>query len=235
VVEVPAAAEPVLAKAEPAIAREALEASEADSLDESAPLPPPPPLVGVTCPNCGEELASRPLGQSPCPHCRRVIHVRARQGVFRSGLVGEDDVDAIDFLETVEPFGISEADCRRLLREAPGRNLVEVLGDLCEARVAALPEGKRSRLLEEMAMFRKFRGEEYLSLRRRAAASSLGKLRQEGVARVSIGARGGECCAACAPALGQVLGVAEAEAQALLPAPVCTRPDGLCRCTYLPA
>ncbi len=209
--------------------------AEPEEADESAPLPAPAPLVGVACPNCGHELESRPLGQSPCPHCSRTIHVRARQAIFRGGLVGEADVDAVDFLESVEPFGIQEADCRRRLEQRPGAPLSQVLWELCEARVAALPEARRGRLLEEMAMFRRFRGEEFVSLRRQAAAAQLRRLEQEGVARVRVGARGGDCCPGCAPLLGQELAPGEALERGLLPAAGCSRPDGLCRCVYLPA
>ena len=184
--------------------------------------------VDASCPNCAEPLATRPRSRTTCGHCGRIIHVRARQTLFRSGLVGEDDVDAVDFLERIEPFGIEERQCLPLMLGSP---LADVLWQLCEERLEAIPLARQAHLLNEMAQFLRWQGNDATPLRQRAENASLRVLEERGAERIKIVARGEAAGAACQETAGLVLDMAAALEAGPLPVSTCTSRDA-CRCAY---
>ncbi|MFQ5767320.1 MAG: hypothetical protein ACE5ID_04980 [Acidobacteriota bacterium] len=192
------------------------------------------------CPACGEELKNRPLVRQICPHCGGAIHVRARQSLYPNGLVAEENLNAIDFLEAVEPLGISEAVVMRRLKSAPVRgakppSLGDIVLTLCREQAETLPPHRRARLFNEMSLFLKWEGRPFLERRRQAELCQLQALRQEGVRRVQLATRRGSACAACQAAAGLVLEIDAAEREQCLPVAGCRHPEGWCRCLYRPA
>ncbi|MFQ5720201.1 MAG: hypothetical protein ACE5IK_11700 [Acidobacteriota bacterium] len=186
------------------------------------------PAQAIVCPNCRESLDHRPKSRSACPHCTRTIHIRARQSIFRSGLVGEDDVDAIDFLERVEPFGIDERTCLDGMRD---RSLAEVVWQLCEDRLHEIPTRRQAQLLNEMAECMRWRGLDPGPLRLRAETAALLSLKERGIEKVAIVTRGDAACARCAARSGEVFPIDDALEKLPLPVTDCTS-SGVCRCAY---
>jgi hypothetical protein len=189
------------------------------------------------CPNCRSGLEEKPRQRVRCPQCGENIHVRWRQRIFRSGLVAERDVNAVDFLENLEPFGITEALCRERLEAAQKLTatppaLGEILWTLGQERLPDLPEAAQIRLLNEMSMFLHWQGKDCLGLRRRAEGIVLRRLLRDGIRQVRISPRGAGACEACRQAAGAILEIEREVAAPSLPRAACVHPDGLCRCSY---
>jgi hypothetical protein len=148
-------------------------------------------------------------------------------------------VNAVDFLENLEPFGITESLCRERLEEAPGAKgsspaLGDILWALSQERLPGLPEAAQVRLLNEMSMFLHWQGKDCRRLRRRAEVIVLRRLLRDGTRQVRISPRGGGACPACRQAGGTVLATEREIDAPSLPLAACTHPDGLCRCSYSP-
>ena len=212
---------------------------------DSTPLPEAPAEAAreiapaAYCPNCRSPLEEKPRQRVRCPHCSENIHVRWRQRIFRSGLVAERDVNAVDFLENLEPFGITEALCRERLEAAQGLTatppaLAEILWTLGQERLPGLPEAAQVRLLNEMSMFLHWQGKDCVSLRRKAEGIVLRRLLRDGTRQVRISPRGAGACPACHQAAGTVLETEREIDAPSLPLAACIHPDGLCRCSYSP-
>ena len=184
--------------------------------------------VEVACPNCGETLESKPISRTVCVHCERIIHLRARQTIFHSGLVGEDDVDAIDFLERIEPFAIDEKQCQDRMHD---RSLAEAIWQLCEERLEQLPIPRQANLLKEMGEYLRWQGKDATPLRRRAEGTNLLAMKEKGVLRVKIVARSNSACRACQEVAGSTLEIERALHELPLPVQSCTGPTA-CRCVY---
>jgi hypothetical protein len=153
--------------------------------------------------------------------------------------VAERDVNAVDFLENLEPFGITEALCRERLEAARGAGasppaLGDILWTLSQDRLPGLPEAAQIRLLNEMSMFLHWQGKDCLSLRRNAERIVLRRLSRDGILKVRISPRGAAACAACRQAAGTVLEIEREMDAPSLPLAACFHPDGLCRCSYGP-
>jgi hypothetical protein len=153
--------------------------------------------------------------------------------------VAERDVNAVDFLENLEPFGITEAHCRERLEAAQGLTtappaLGDILWTLGQERLPGLPEAAQIRLLNEMSMFLHWQGEDCVGLRRNAEQLILRRLLRDGILKVRISPRGAGACPACLQASGKVLETEQEIDAPSLPLAACIHPDGLCRCSYSP-
>jgi len=188
-------------------------------------------------PEAPAETAREIAPAAYCPNCRSPLEEKPRQRV--SGLVAERDVNAVDFLENLEPFGITEALCRERLEAAQGLTatlpaLGEVLWTLGQERLPGLPEAAQIRLLNEMSMFLHWQGKNCVSLRRKAEGIVLRRLLRDGTRQVRISPRGAGACPACHQAAGTVLETEREIDAPSLPLAACIHPDGLCRCSYSP-
>lgn len=193
-----------------------------------------------SCPACGQRLAERPHMKTVCPACGKGIHVRGGQAIFPHGLVPEDEVDAVDLMERLEPLGITQDEClKRLERDERGRPRAGALGallrELCEERLPELLPATQVRLLHEMARERQWRSEDPRPLLRRAQVILLQKMRTAGVTRVRVACSGSDACPACRELTGRSLSISDALAQQMLPNADCRHPGGLCRCRYTEA
>lgn len=214
-------------------------ASTDDEPGSSPPLPRPALLPqgekrgGIACPNCGAALEKKPLEKTACRVCGENIHVRARQRTFPSGLVAERDINAIDFLENIEPLGITEPLCQERLAHAPNErptSLGPLLLGLCRERLTDLPWAGKIRLLHEMARFCQWEGKDDRPLLREAALARLRQIREAGGQSVVLTGRGDSSCPACRALAGTVLEVERALAGRWLPVDGCTSPP--CRCLF---
>lgn len=193
-----------------------------------------------SCPACGEDLAERPHMKTACPACGKGIHVRGGQKIFPNGLVPDDEVEAVDLMERLEPLGITQEMCLKSLeRDKNGRPragaLAALLRDMCEERLPELLPATQVRLLHEMARERQWRSEDPRPLLRRAQVILLQKMRDAGVTRVRMACSGSDSCPACRELTGRSLAIEDALAQQMLPNADCRHPGGLCRCRYTKA
>jgi hypothetical protein len=210
--------------------------------------PDMPEPIAPVCPYCRQILDKRPKRKTKCPHCDKDIYVRARQHLFPSTLLTEQDARVADHLERAKDYGLEDADfaglreqlSRRFAREPSSGDVLWALFQDTLQRAMKSGDLQQCKMLYlEMALFVYEEGREFFHLLEQSRKMELTAYKRDGfVDRVFIITAGDASCEACQELKGTVFTIDDALEQMPIPCRDCTfdfqgsGQPGWCRCLY---
>ncbi|MEO0127659.1 MAG: phage minor head protein [candidate division WOR-3 bacterium] len=74
-------------------------------------------MIEAACPYCLKILSNVPKRKFKCPYCAKDIYVRAKQALFESHLLSEEESQVVDWFNKLQGYGFTRDDFRRKKEE----------------------------------------------------------------------------------------------------------------------
>ncbi len=188
-------------------------------------------------------LKNVPKRKTKCPHCQRVIYVRAKQGFFPRVTLTEEEARAVDWLKKLAGTPEEVDRERQQLADEFGRQPrpADVVWRMLHRRLSA--SSYAPQWYSSMALFRLEEGHEFFSLLQEASRAQLHhwiqtsrRLPVAECVKVEVITTGPASCGPCQRLSGTVFRLDEALAAMPIPVKDCSHEvhgaRGWCRCVY---
>lgn len=187
----------------------------------------------ASCPNCGEELKTRPKARKKCPHCKKYIYVR------KGKLLSEEEREIQDYLKRLVNFNVSRRQfdqARQRLSERFGAraNVRDTIWAILNSLLAqSRKQQYQKQVYHEMASMVSLEGKDPSPYLIEANKIELLDLKSKGTKSVTVQTVRDEfVCSYCQKLHGQKLDIDMAIEN--MPIPGSCEAEFGCRCFYSP-